>query len=278
MITHDPRQVIEDIRNHLATHDRRLAFLFGAGTSSAVNIAPAPVAGEKPRHKPLIPDIAGLTELCGNAVGDMGKIEAAAWTTLVKQCEQDGCSANVENVLSKVRMKIDAIGEEETLVGLNRAQLCKLENTICGSIAKTVNPPEGSIPERTPHDDFAVWAKKVNRTAPIEIFTTNYDVLFERAFEAARVPVFDGFVGTYHPFFYPECLDDDELLFRSRNGFVCGNCTDRSIGFLRTPPHVSGLSEAIPATQVSLFCPLIENMTNHVSSHMWLTWIGCRGS
>jgi hypothetical protein len=36
--------------------------------------------------------------------------------------------------------------------------------------------------------------------------------LFERAFEAARVPVFDGFVGTYHPFFYPECVDDDELL------------------------------------------------------------------
>ncbi len=40
MITHDPRQVSEDLRNHLAMHDRRLSFLFGAGTSSAVNIAP----------------------------------------------------------------------------------------------------------------------------------------------------------------------------------------------------------------------------------------------
>jgi len=29
--THDPRQVIEDLRNHLAAHDRRLAFLFVGG-------------------------------------------------------------------------------------------------------------------------------------------------------------------------------------------------------------------------------------------------------
>ncbi len=216
MSTHDPRQVIENIRNHLATHDRRLAFLFGAGTSSAVNIAPPPVAEEKPRHLPLIPSIDGLTELCGNAVMDVGKTQAAAWATLVKQCEQDACNANVENMLSKVRMKIDAIGEGETLLALNLSELCELEKTICTSIAKTVNPPEASIPEHTPHNDFAVWVKRVNRTAPMEIFTTNYDTLFERAFEAARVPVFDGFAGTYHPFFYPECLEDDDLLPNSK--------------------------------------------------------------
>ena len=119
MSTHDPRQVIENMRNHLATHDRHLAFLFGAGTSSAVNIAPNPAVGEKPRHVPLIPGIEGLTEVCGKAVCSIGETEAAAWVTLVKQCEKEGCSANVENMLSKVRMKIDAIGEGETLLGLS---------------------------------------------------------------------------------------------------------------------------------------------------------------
>jgi hypothetical protein len=212
MSTHDPRQVIENMRNHLATHDRHLAFLFGAGTSSAVNIAPNPAVGEKPRHVPLIPGIEGLTEVCGKAVCSIGETEAAAWVTLVKQCEKEGCSANVENMLSKVRMKIDAIGEGETLLGLSLGKLCGLESAICTSIAKSVNLPETIIPERIPHDDFAVWVKRVNRTAPMEIFTTNYDILFERAFEAARVPVFDGFAGTYHPFFYPESLDDDGLL------------------------------------------------------------------
>ena len=67
-----------------------------------------------------------------------------------------------------------------------------------------------------PHSDFADWVKRVNRTAPIEIFTTNYDVLFEQAFEVRRVPVFDGFVGTHRPFFYPECLHDDELLPKAK--------------------------------------------------------------
>lgn len=216
MSTHDPRQVIEDVRDHLAAHDRRLAFLFGAGTSSAVNIAPASAAGEKPKHEPLIPGIDALTKVCGTAVGALGASHAAAWDTLVTQCEQDGRLANVENVLSKVRMKIDAIGEGETLVGLDRDQLRDIERKICAAMAKEVNPAEDKIPNRTPHDDFAAWVKKVNRTAPLEIFTTNYDVLFERAFERSRVPVFDGFVGTYHPFFYPECLDDDDLLPKSK--------------------------------------------------------------
>jgi hypothetical protein len=52
----------------------------------------------------------------------------------------------------------------------------------------------------------------VNRTVPLEIFTTNYDVLFERSMENARLPVFDGFPGAYRPFFHPECLEDDSLL------------------------------------------------------------------
>ena len=209
MSTHDPRQVTEDLRNHCAMHDRRLSFLFGSGTSSAVNIASAPPAGEKPKHVPLIPGIDGLTELCRIAVSKLGKDQTNAWDTLVSQCKKDGRPVNVEDMLSKVRMKIDAIGEGETLVGLDRAKLIGLEKNICATIAKTVNQ---EIPDRIPHNEFASWVKKVNRTAPIEVFTTNYDLLFEAAFETARVPVFDGFVGTYNPFFYPECLDDEDIL------------------------------------------------------------------
>lgn len=212
MSTHDPRQVIEDLRNHLAMHDRRLSFLFGAGTSSAVNIAPVPTVGKKPKHVPLIPGINGLTEFCRKAVSDLGKDQKNAWDMLVSQCKKDGRPANVEDLLSKVRMKIDAIGAGETLVGLDQDRLIGLENMICATIAKIVNPAEKTIPKRTPHDEFASWVKKVNRTVPMEVFTTNYDLLFEVAFETARVPVFDGFVGTHRPFFYPECLDDEALL------------------------------------------------------------------
>lgn len=212
MTTHDPRQVIEDLRNHLAAHDRRLAFLFGAGTSSSINIAPMPAVGEKRKYIPLIAGAVGLTTSCKAAVEALGANHGLAWTKLCDQCKPDGREANVEDLLSNVRTKIDAVVDGDMLIGLNRKQLEELEAKICASIATAVIPDDRLIPARTPHDDFAGWVRKVHRTAPLEIFTTNYDILLERAFEKSRVPVFDGFVGAHQPFFYPECLEDEDLL------------------------------------------------------------------
>ena len=164
----------------------------------------------------MIPGIDGLTEHCRTEVRSLGKSHATAWAALIQQCNQEGLAANIENVLSKVRTKIEAVGQAETLVGLTRKQLQDVESKICAAIARKASPADTKIPNRMPHNDFADWVKNVTRTAPIEIFTTNYDVLFERAFEATRVPVFDGFVGTHRPFFYPECLHDDEQLPTTR--------------------------------------------------------------
>jgi len=216
MNTHDPQKVIEDIRNHLAAQDRRVSFLFGAGTSSAVNIAPAVKPGEKRLFQPLIPDVKRLTEICRKAVCDTGEIQTLAWGLLVHQCEAEKKPGNIEQLLSKVRMRIDAIGDKEESLGLSREGLRGIEEVICAKIASVVSPPESSIPSRVPHDAFASWIGKSNRSVPIEIFTTNYDVLIERACELARVPVFDGFVGSHKPFFFPDCLDDETLLPNSR--------------------------------------------------------------
>jgi hypothetical protein len=249
--THDPRQVIEDLRNHLAAHDRHLIFLFGAGTSSAVNIVDTAnqTSKEGLKSNPLIPGIEGLTEACAMTVKEKGAPYAKAWELLEKQCEQEKRPANVENILSKIRMKIDAIGEEEELLGLNRVKLSEVEAAICATIGSIVCPSEDRIPEETPHDFFAAWVKKASRTVPLEIFTTNYDLLFERAFEALRIPIFDGFVGTYRPFFYPECVEDDALqpkakwirlwkLHGSVNWHVLKKPTGQQI--IRTPPTKSG--------------------------------------
>jgi len=204
------------LRNHLATHDRSLAFLFGAGTSSAINIAPPPNSGEKATHEPLIPGIEQLTELCKKAVCDIGDNHAQAWNLLAGQCTQSNQPVNIENILSRVRSKLDAIGDGETLVGLDSNALKHFEGTICSTIAKNVIPDEANIPDQIPHDDFVKWVHRVHRTAPLEVFTTNYDILFERACERASAPVFDGFVGAYEPFFYADCLDDDNLLPRPK--------------------------------------------------------------
>lgn len=212
MTTHDPRQVIEDLRGHLAQHDRRLMFLFGAGASCAVTVAAQTREGDEPKVEPLIPAIDGLTETCREAVSTLGGAETAAWHAILEECEEAKAPASIEQILSRVRMKIEAVGKDETLAGLTRDRLCKVESLICRTIARSASPPENRIPTSTPHEVFASWVKKVNRTAPLEVFTTNYDVLIERACENARIPVFDGFVGAYRPFFYPECLEDETQL------------------------------------------------------------------
>jgi len=154
----------------------------------------------------------GLTTICRNAVVEMGPTETSAWNRIMQELESAKQLVNVENVLSCFRIKIDALGGDETLLSLSRGQLQMIERKICSVIAKTVIPAEETIPPHIPHDDFALWVRRVNRTAPIEVFTTNYDVLLERSLEGIRVPVFDAFVGAHHPFFFPDCLDDESLL------------------------------------------------------------------
>ncbi len=45
----------------------------------------------------------------------------------------------------------------------------------------------------------------------MEIFTTNYDLLFEQALERTRVPFFDGFSGASEPFFDPSSVASNDL-------------------------------------------------------------------
>jgi len=210
--THDPQKVIEELRDNLASHDRQTYFLFGAGTSSSINIAPEPKPGEKKQYIQLIPSIIPLTEMCLKSVVNLGIEYKTAWELLEKQCDEKRKVKNIENILSLVRTKIDAIGSNEKLLGLDRKGLNKLEGEIRSSIAKVVNPGEDKIPNKIPHNYFASWLKKVTRVQPIEIFTTNYDLLIERSLEFEQIPFFDGFVGCSEPFFYLNSLEDEDFM------------------------------------------------------------------
>jgi hypothetical protein len=81
-----------------------------------------------------------------------------------------------------------------------------IENTITRTIAKLAQPDETTIPVNLPHHFFARWISNTSRRYPIEIFTTNYDMLVERALEDERVPLFDGFVGALSSFFLQDSL------------------------------------------------------------------------
>lgn len=212
MITHDPQTITVNLRDHLARHDQSFSFLFGAGTSSSINIAPFPTPGQKRGNIPLIPSIEPLTQLCKGAASGLGDGFKEAWELLEAQCENSKQDKNIENILSLVQSKIDAIGFGEKLLNLEKDAIEKLEANIRNTIAKSVAPKEEKIPENIPHYFFAEWMKRANRNQPIEIFTTNYDLLIERAIEHAQIPYFDGFVGSCDPFFHIDCLEDDNYL------------------------------------------------------------------
>ena len=48
-----------------------------------------------------------------------------------------------------------------------------------------------------------------NRDYSKEIYTSNYDMIIEKSLEKIQIPYLDGFVGSYEPFFLPECVLHD---------------------------------------------------------------------
>lgn len=209
---HDPRKAAELVRNHLATHDTPISFLFGAGTSACINIAPKAPANTKPTYTPLVPAVELLTTQCCEAVKKLGKSFTKAWDALIPECDALHQHPNIENILSRIRSKIDALGDGDKPLGLSKDHLNQLEACIRKEIARCASPQDSLIPKSLPHDLFALWVKQTTRHIPVEVFTTNYDILLERSLERANVPVFDGFAGSYEPYFNTECVDDESLM------------------------------------------------------------------
>ncbi len=199
----DAQKTLSDLRDHLARHDKPIAFFFGAGTSCAVRV-PHPV--DKDKTLPLIPAVAGLTKICQEEASGLGEKYKNAWTSIETNCKEIGQDPNVENILSRLRMMLSAVGNTDTLSGLKRDEIETLEESVRKTIAKVVTPDLDVVPNDHPHRKFARWLAKTSRQNPVEIFTVNYDVLIEHALEAERIPVFDGFVGSYQPFFHSDSL------------------------------------------------------------------------
>jgi hypothetical protein len=223
MTTHDPKKILETLRNHLTQPEVNVAFLLGAGTSCAVRVpvTVTPVGGAiasppaAPALRALIPNVADLTAICAkeirrlDPVGDPPRF-GNAYDLIEAEAKPSGRLINIEDVLSCVRRKMQAVGTGDTLAGLGLDDLTKLEATIKATIAQQVNPDPSDFPNKLPHEDFVRWIARMPRAQPVEIFTTNYDVLLETALEAERVPAFDGFVGCNRPFFSHDSLTRPE--------------------------------------------------------------------
>lgn len=155
----------------------------------------------------LVPDIAGLTAKVRARLIDGG--HQAPLDKLTEFLSVRGVDTpNVEVLLTHVRL-LKSIALDQGVEGFSQADLDDLETGICDAIAAITDcelPTQG-----TPYHSLAAWAGSIERSVPVEIFTTNYDLLVEQALERIRVPYFDGFVGARHAFIDSRAIDSSEL-------------------------------------------------------------------
>jgi hypothetical protein len=153
----------------------------------------------------LVPAVAALGDLCSEAVAALGGKHKEICDALAEQIEASRVSsprrADIEEILSAVRLAIAAMGPDDTVAGGNKEQLGQIEQAIRERIAEAALPDASRIPLALPHRALARWIGRTDRVAPVELFTTNYDTLLERALEDEHVPFYDGFSGGRRPFF-----------------------------------------------------------------------------
>lgn len=197
---HNPDRYMADLRQILSQGRKRIGIFIGAGAPTAVRIDDDNRIIED--GEPLIPDVAGLT----TAVVDALEEEDRRLIDNLKN-EISG-NVNIEAILTQVRRLAQAIGTS-VVHGLNGDGFDKLGRRICEKIGDHVSPrlPAGS----NPYSQLISWISGTQREHSVEIFTPNYDLLVEEAFERARVAYFDGFTGSHLPFFDPASVTLDEF-------------------------------------------------------------------
>jgi hypothetical protein len=198
---HEPTKQLNFIRQCLLQDKIPIGFFLSAGCPYSIKVR---VDGQE---LPLIPDINGLTEKIQK---EMGKTECNnAFQILYNHFETDGISnPNVEDILSHIRSLIKVAGNEKVR-GLSREELELMDKKICEQIVIAV---KRDFPKNdTPYHKLSSWINAIPRKYPVEIFTTNYDLLTEQALESLTIPYFDGFVGSNYSFFDGFAIEEDTL-------------------------------------------------------------------
>ncbi|GCD11088.1 SIR2 family NAD-dependent protein deacylase [Clostridium tagluense] len=198
--SYDPREYIRMLKQILISDSKKIGFLSGAGTSVSIN-----KEGEK--------FISAMEEMTETIIKEVK--QSPKFIEVIKDIEDELIKKKekfqLENILSVITQKASVIGKG-TLSGLDESGFEELKKNIENQIKDSVsvhNNKNLKI-EETPHFDLATWIVQASRKYPIEIFTTNYDYLFEMALEEHKAPYFDGFIGGYTPFFYPDAIEQDD--------------------------------------------------------------------
>ncbi|WP_167343104.1 SIR2 family protein [Nonlabens sp. SY33080] len=195
---HDPIKHLNFLRQTLSLDKKPIGFFVSAG---------CPLSVEMPKGEwPLIPDVAGLTKYATQELGSKdGEPDNDFDRLLNEVVKSEKDPENIEDILSFIRsLKVVAVGND--VRGFNIDALSEIEKNICEKIVEKLDVDLPS--ENSPYHKLAHWIS-IDRSVPVEIFTTNYDLLMEQAFEDISIPYFDGFIGSRQSFFDLRAVEDD---------------------------------------------------------------------
>jgi hypothetical protein len=180
----------------------RIGFFIGAGCPLAVQVPAG--AGTQP----LIPEMGGLTKEVKEHLDHNGQLKDVAKIAWDRVKARGIPTPTIEDVLSHIRTLKSLCGNGP-IDGFTEDLLSKLDHAICDKVRVIASK---DLPgSDTPYHVLASWIQAIPRDKPVELFTTNYDLLLEQALEAQRVPYFDGFVGSDSAFLDLESMAEDDL-------------------------------------------------------------------
>ena len=196
-MNHDQIRHLRSLRLLLSQDKAPLGFLLAAGCPLSVRVA----------GNPLLPDMAGLTKIINDAHAK--EATTTSYRRLMDELNKAGKdTSNLEDVLTYIR-SMKEISTGGMVRGFTEVELKDLETEICNRITEAVTKdlPDGDNSYRR----LARWVGSIDRAVPVEMFTTNYDLLLEQALEEQCVPFFDGFSGSRFPFFDIHSVEENEL-------------------------------------------------------------------
>jgi hypothetical protein len=197
---HNPDRFMADLRQVLSQGRKRIGLLLGAGAPLSVRINAGGTLD--PDGEALIPGVQDLTTRVIDVLEGQDKIAADA----IRGRLPGG--GNIETILSRIRLLQEALGDTP-VNGLDGPGYKALGTRVCNAIGQIVG---AKLPkDRCAYHELVTWISGTQRPHPVEIFTTNYDLLLEEAFESARIPYFDGFTGGHAPFFDPVTVAGNDL-------------------------------------------------------------------
>lgn len=180
---------IRELKTHLS-YSKNIGFFFGAGTSCALGI---------PNVEQLTAGIEA--KLTGDFLANFKLVKTDLETIITDR------KVNIEDILNQIRRIRELTGESAKVYeGVSGENSKLLDKEVCTIIYDIILDKE-SVADIDKTKKFFAWLSLLNRDFSKEVFTTNYDLIIEKSLEASQIPYFDGFVGSFEPFFWQESID-----------------------------------------------------------------------